>query len=166
MFRRRRDDQRPHSNPTAELRLRALHADATDFGMAPTEQFPNVFGVIMDVAYPNGVATLVAFADGTVSLYTSTGSGIIGGGAHPQVVSASQALLRTVENHRSGFLPDPSDEPPPVGSVTIRLLTYRGRVAATEEEVVLGEGRSPLSPVFHAAHGVITELRQIDEARP
>lgn len=34
-----------------------------------------VFGVIMDTTYPNGTATLIALADGTVSLYTSTGPG-------------------------------------------------------------------------------------------
>ena len=49
--------------------------------MQPTERFPNVFGVVMDMTYPSGVATLVTFADGTASLYTSTGGGIIGGGS-------------------------------------------------------------------------------------
>ena len=164
MFRRRRTDQRPDSNPAVELRLRALQVTAAELGIEPTEGSPQVLGLVMDMTYPNGVATLVAFVDGTVSLYTSTGSGIIGGGSHPQVVTASRALLRIAEDHRSDFRPDTSDEPPPVGAVTIRVLTDHGRVAATEEEVVLGEGRSPLSPVFHAAHAVITEVRHIDEA--
>lgn len=164
MFRRRKGEERPDGDPMVELRRRALHADASDYGMEPTERFPNVFGVVMDTTYPNGVVTLVAFADGTASLYTSTGFGIIGGGGHPQVVRAGRALLRAAEDQRSACLPDPSDEAPPEGAVTIRLLTYAGRMAVTEEEVVLGEGHSALSGVFHAAHGVITELRQIDEA--
>jgi hypothetical protein len=147
-----------------ELRLRALHSDASELGMEPTERFPNVFGVVMDTTYPNGVATVVVFADGTASLYTSTGFGIIGGGGHSQVVRAGRALLRSAEDQRSAFLPDTSDESPPEGAVTIRLLTIDGRLAVTDEELVLGEGRSPVSPVFHAAHAVITELRQIDEA--
>ena len=166
MFRRRQPDRQPDSNPMTELRLQALHTDPTEFGMESTEELPNVFGVIMDMAFPNGFASLVAFAEGTVSLYTSTGSGIIGGGAHPQVAVAGRQLLRTAEDLRSGFHPDPSDEPPPIGSVTIRLLTYQGRLATTEQEEVLGEGRSPLSPVFHSAHAVISELRQIDQASP
>lgn len=147
-----------------ELRHQALNADAAALGMAPSDRFPNVFGVVMDTAYEIGVATLVAFADGTTSLYTSTGSGIIGGGAHAQVVKAVRALLRIAEDHRSEFSPDPSDEPPPVGSVTMRLLLFSGRVAVTEEETALGEGQRATSPLFHAAHAVIAELRHLDEA--
>jgi hypothetical protein len=163
MVRRRKDGPRPDDNPMAALRLQALHTNASDFGMEPSESFPNVFGVVMDMAYPNGVATLVCFADGTTSLHTSTGSGIIGGGAHPQVVRAGRELLRVAEDLRSCCVADPTDEPPLPGAVTIRLLTFDGRVAVTEQEVVLGEGHSPLSPLFHAAHAVLSELRQIDE---
>jgi hypothetical protein len=151
------------SNPMAELRLQALRADPDEYGMEPSDELPNVFGVVIDMAFPNGTATLVTFAEGTTSLYTTTGSGIIGGGGYPQVLRASRALLRTADNHLDAFAPDESVEPPAPGSVTIRVLTYKGRVAVTEDDDVLGEGRSPASPVFHAAHDVLTELRQIDE---
>ncbi|HEV3365230.1 MAG TPA: hypothetical protein VG795_14005 [Acidimicrobiia bacterium] len=153
------------SNPMAELRLQALRADAVEYGMEPSDELPNVFGVVMDMAFPNGTATLVTFAEGTTSLYTSTGSGIIGGGGYQQVVQAAHTLLRTAEEHLDAFAPDTSVEPPAAGSVTIRVLTHKGRLAVTEDNNVLGEGHSPASPVFHAAHGVLTELRQIDEAQ-
>jgi hypothetical protein len=71
--------------------------------------------------------------------------------------------LRPAEEHRHIFGPDPFEDLPPTGSVTIRLLTSDGRLDITEENA-LGEGRSPASPVFHAAHGVIGRLHQIDEA--
>ena len=164
MFRRRRSARRPDDTPLTELRRRALHADAAVLGIEPSEHLENVFGVVMDTTYTNGVATLVAFADGTTSLYTSSGFGIIGGGAHPQVVRAGQSLLRSAKEHLQEFSPDASDEPPQVGSVTIRLLTFGRRVAATEDESLLGAGRSPLSSVFHAAHVVIAELRRIHES--
>jgi hypothetical protein len=151
-------------NPGTELRLQALRADPAEYGMKPSDELPHVFGVAVDMAYPNGTATLVAFADGTTSLYTSTGSGVIGGGGHPQVVRANRVLLRTGEDHLQAFAPDTSENPPAPGSATIRLLTYDGRMAVTEDVNILGEGRSPASPVFHAAHGVLTELRQVSEA--
>lgn len=160
MFRRRKRDE--PSSATNELRLRALQADAVELGL---DADLDVFGVVVDMAYPNGVATLVAFADGTTSLYTSTGFGIIGGGAHPQVVDAGRALLRAAEEHRAAFAPDPSDDVPPEGFVTIRVRTAGGRLAATEAESELAQGTGPLSTVFHATHDVITQLRLLDEAR-
>jgi hypothetical protein len=44
--------------------------------------------------------------------------------------------------------------------VTIRALTFEGPqvVVAMEEE--LGQGRHAASPVFHAAHEVITQTRR------
>ena len=35
----------------------------------------------MDTGYPNGTATVVCLVDGTTSLYTSTGGGILGASA-------------------------------------------------------------------------------------
>jgi hypothetical protein len=156
--------EREEGAAVTNLRLAALHADAQQLDMAPTAALPAVFGVVMDTTYPSGVVTLVAFADGATSLYTSTGFGIIGGGAHSQVVQAGRALLELAEAHRAAFDADPSDAPPPAGSVTIHLLTHTGRLATTEDEQHLGEGRSHLSPVFHAAHGVIAELYAIHDA--
>jgi hypothetical protein len=165
VFRRGRRKSPEQSNPLPELRLRALHANPAELGMAPTERFPNVFGVVMDTTYPNGIATLVALADGTTSLYTNTGFGVIGGGSHANVVRAGRALLRAAEEHWARFVADDSDDPPPEGRVTLRLLTYEGRRSLTDYENALGEGRSDVSPIFHAAHAVIAELRQIDETR-
>ena len=39
----------------------------------------------MDMGTRNATATLVGLADGTTSLYLSTGGAVIGGGEHPQV---------------------------------------------------------------------------------
>jgi len=44
----------------------------------------------------------------------------------------------------------------------VEFLLVERRYEAAESE--LGEGRSVLSPVFHAAHAVITQLRLIDES--
>ena len=44
-------------------------------------------------------------------------------------------------------------------------LTYDGQQADEADEDDLGYGRHPLSPLFHAAHEVLTELRLTDESR-
>ena len=117
----------------------------------------------METGYPNGTATLVCLRDGTTSLYTSSGFGIIGGGAHQTVVQANAALLAklTAELDR---LPAGDDlSPPAVGRTVIRAMTYDGPRAYEAAEDDLGNGRDAMSQVFHAAHGVITQLRLIDE---
>src|SRR5438105_15806500 len=56
-------------------------------------QFSGFWGVVMDMGMPNGTATMIAVADGTISLYTSTGGGIIGLGPHEGPRRAASALL-------------------------------------------------------------------------
>lgn len=124
-----------------------------------------VFGVIMDTTYPNGTATLIALADGTVSLYTSTGGGVIGGGAHDQIASAGKQLIAVAESHMADFESDPPDELPPAGWTLITARTRTGPLCVTALEDDFGYRRHPASPVFHAAHAVITELRQLEESR-
>jgi hypothetical protein len=63
-----------------DLRTNAFGVDPAAIGLAPTGRLDRVYGVILDLGYPEGPATLVGFSDGTTSLYTSSGWGIIGGG--------------------------------------------------------------------------------------
>ena len=45
------------------------------------------------------------------------------------------------------------------------MLTYDGRRATDADTEAMGEGRDPLSPLFHLAQDVITQLRLMDEGR-
>src|SRR5436305_12772026 len=88
-FRRRREEGQN------DLRWRILHADPTELGFWGSSG-RDVWGAVMDMAFPGGVASLVSLEDGSTSLYTSTGGGVIGGGAQPPVVEATQAFLAAV----------------------------------------------------------------------
>jgi hypothetical protein len=116
-------------------------------------------GVVMDVGVPAGSYTVVALADGTASLYTSTGGGVIGGGAHPAVVAAVRRLLDVAGSHLDALAPDVDDALPATGRVIIRVLTPAGRRRVEAAEDDLGEGRHPQSELFHAVHDVIGQLR-------
>jgi hypothetical protein len=114
---------------------------------------------LMETGYPEAVATLVAVVDGTSSLYFSNGGGFIGAGTHAAVAEASRRWLETGQ----AFLPQLSlitDPPLPAEALTqfvaVTREGLRGIVAPEEE---LGEGRHALSPLFHAGHDVITQIR-------
>jgi hypothetical protein len=108
----------------------------------------------------------VSLSDGTTSLYTTSGFVIIGGGAHPQVVTATQQFLASVEQSLDSFGPDPETDQPTDAQTIIRALTFDGRRSVRAPEEDFGHQRHPLSAVFHAGEAVITELRLLDEARP
>ena len=144
------------------LRSQVLTLDPADVGLATSA---GSWGVVMETGYPNGTATLVCLCDGTTSLYTSSGFGIIGGGAHEEVVRANARLLAVLEEHLDQMAPSADRSLPGPGRTVIRALTADGQRLLEAAEDDLGEGRSVLSPVFHAAHAVITQLRLIEEQR-
>jgi hypothetical protein len=117
----------------------------------------------METAYPNGIATLVALGDGTTSLYTSTGGGVIGGGEHQAVATETRGFLAELARHLDQLAPDEDDELPAVGDVTIRALTYSGRASVEAPQDELSSRNHPLARVFYAGHRVITALRQVDQ---
>ena len=172
VFRRRYEggSGRANDQPSGEqvyrgLRSQILDLDPARAGLDPSSSGRRVWGALMETGYPTASATLVALADGTTSLYLSTGSGIIGGGAHAQVASATQSFLTAVEDQLSLLSPDTDAAVPVAGRVIIRALTYEGRYRAEAPEDDLGHGRQPLSAVFYAGHAVLTELRTIDQAQ-
>ena len=148
-----------------ELRARALAVTRDD--LAPEGRDSPVLGVIMDLAYPEGTATVVGLADGTTSLYHSGGGGMIGGGEHAQVAEATRRWVATAADLAES-LELAEDYPLPTGPGRVQLvvLTPGGRRRAEVADEELGSGGHPLSPLFLSGHDVITQLRLVDEATP
>lgn len=143
------------------LRQQVLTLEPAKFAMVPKPS-NNVWGVLMEIGYPEAVATLVTLADGTVSIYFSNGGGMIGFGKD-ETRRASGAFLGmapkyiTYASHTNVF-PLPSK-----GYTRFYFLTFDGIFTVEKKENDLGNWRSPLSPFFHKGHEVITEVRLIDE---
>jgi hypothetical protein len=55
----------------------------------------------METGYPEAAATLVSLADGTASIYFSSGGGVIGGGPHDTIAAAARRFVSLSKN----FLP-------------------------------------------------------------
>ena len=169
MFRRRQKTVRGGAarKPIyADLREQALHTVPGEVGIEPTPEHPRVYAVLMETGYPDATATLVSFCDGTTSLYTSTGGGVIGGGEHAAVAAATNAFIAAAEQFVDTMSATTEFPSPTVGSVRFQILTFTGGMTAEVEEQALGENRDHLSPLFYAGHQVITQLRLIDEAQP
>ena len=146
-------------SPGPDLRTMVLDLDPARAGLAPIPELPHVWGMAMEIGADHGWASLVTLADGTTSLYTSGGGGVIGGGAHEPVIEASARLLRLIEAELDLFEPTEDLDPPGPDQTRFLILTYDGitcRSAPTDE---LASGHGELAHVFAAGNDLLTQLR-------
>ena len=147
----------------ADLRKMVLETKPTDIGLKPSDAQMTVLGLLMETGYPEAVVTLVAIADGTVSIYFSNGGGIIGLGPHEGPWRASEALLKLAPQFLKFCQPASSFPLPKPSNTRFYVLTNKGIVTAEVKEVDLVYGRHGLSPLFHKGHELISEIRVVDE---
>jgi hypothetical protein len=141
------------------LREKLLSAKPSDFGLAATHDLPRVWGTIMEMRVGKAVVSLVAVAEGSTSLYFSTGGGVIGGGEHESVRAANRKLLTFVETGLDLFVPIERPLQVMDGAVSFIVLTYEGLRGARDEQKKILDRRSPLWPAYFLGQDVITELR-------
>lgn len=151
------------AEPYAGLRNMVLTTKPEAVGLKPNAG--EVWGILMETGYPEAVVTLVALADGTVSIYFSNGGGIIGLGPHPGPQKAGKALLSLAQQY-SKFGTATEKHPLPKPSYTrFYFLTGGSTTTIEAKENDLGSGRHQLSPLFHKGHELIAEIRAVDEKR-
>ncbi|HME53158.1 MAG TPA: hypothetical protein VKM55_13130 [Candidatus Lokiarchaeia archaeon] len=143
------------------LRDKALTVTPDKIGLSRLTANLEVWGVIMEMGYPEGLATLIVLADGTTSLYFGNGGGIIGGGDHDEVRSEARKFLAMAnqalyEMQFTETLPYPL-----VGRVKFYCRTFDGVFAADAEEDELEENDDVLSTLFQEGNEVIALLRSI-----
>jgi len=163
MFRRKRKSGPNAPPPGPGLREMALRVSPHELGLTPGTA--RVWGVIMDSVFSDGDwYSLVVFAEGTTSLYTSGTFAVIGAGGHPEVRTASDKCLAVADQELDAFHGTGDTSLPPRNHVAIRVHTFDGLRVVIAEENELGYGRHAASTVFHAAHAVITAVRQAAES--
>lgn len=158
----------PESDVFHGLRNRALTVTAPALGLELDPAAP-IHGVIMETGYPEAVATFVCLRDGAVSLYLSTGGGVIGGGQHESVRAACLEMLQITNRYAPDFLAvckQVSTFPlPGAGEVFFYLLVDGAVHMATSREDALAAQRDPFSALFNNCQAVLSELRKAEEGR-
>ena len=140
-----------------------IDLDPASVGLSPATSGP-VWGVVMDSVFPTGDwYCLAVLADGTTSIYTSGGYGVIGAGQHESVRTAGSSLLAKAAQQLALLGPSGSSALPAPGMVALRALTFDGQRVLIAAENELGKGKHPASALFYAAQEVITQVRLIDE---
>jgi hypothetical protein len=163
MFGRKKATKTEGDGATASLRDMILRTPPDELGFAPGDS-AQVYGVVMETGYDSAVVTIVSLADGTTSMYFSSGGGTIGAGEHEKVTNASRAFVAAAGGFLSYAEPTTDFPSPALGEVRFQFLTFGGGLTTSALEDDLGNQRVPLSPLFYAGQDVITAIRIVQES--
>ena len=120
----------------------------------------------METGFEGGTSySLVVLADGSISLYFSTGGGVIGAGGHPSVHRAGDAMLTVAARLQVLASPTASTALPKTGQVNFYLLTSKGTLLYAAPEQELGDGNDKFSELFYAGQNVITGVRETETSK-
>ncbi|HYT71514.1 MAG TPA: hypothetical protein VEK78_09035 [Gemmatimonadales bacterium] len=117
--------------------------------------------VIMDWNVSGGVATLAAFDDGSVSLYLSSGGGIIGAGAHDNVARAAVPFREEAQRLLSHMSPVTTFPPPARNhAVIFYVVTDSTTLSSGEMDGATARSGDPFAVLQQKAQALMTEVRR------
>ena len=150
------------SNAYAGLRSMVLEGTRSNFGLGPGASSTQPFAVVTDWGDAQGATTIIAVADGSASVYPSSGTASIGGGQSHE--SIRNAALKTIElagsaqplMHATTQYPLPSR-----GQVSFYVVTDSGVFTASGSQDDMSGNRSPFSALGAATQNIIAEYRRL-----
>jgi len=153
----------PRADPAIYRRLRdhMLQLKQPGFGPGAVQK------VLMDWHVDNGTVTVLAAADGTGSLYFSSGGGFLGGGqGYPEVREAARHAVGLAERLMPQFRKTDSIELPARGSASFFVTTNEGIYTVVAKEADLRNGLGPFAALGNAMQAIITGYRLRQQKAP
>ena len=170
IYRRNRAQKPPdllpaqRKNPYPRLRALALYSKRIPNSIPKPSSPTEPWGVVMDWVLSAAVATVVAFSDGSASVYFSSGGGLLGGQAHETIRNAArQAVAVAAEFQPQMELTTDFPLPRP-GIVVFYLLTDSGVFTSSAFESALKTRSHALSKLGDAMQEVISAYRRMPQA--
>ena len=145
------------------LRRQILDGDRNKFSLPEGSNPEDPWGVVMDWGVTNGTVTVMAWSDGSASLYYSSGGGHLGGAGQPTVNAAAKRTVSVAREFRSQMKHTDTFPLPRMGGVIYYLLTDQGVFTATSTEKEIVEGRDPFAKLANSAQDIITQFRLLQE---
>ena len=124
-----------------------------------------VYGVIMDWAMDDAIATTVAFSSGDASLYLSSGGGTIGGGQHEKVSAVAKSFVDLAQTMLTKSTKTEATPLPRQDVVNFYLLTNRGIHVGQDEMNNFQNNSSNWLNLFIEGNSVLAELTKTEERK-
>ena len=143
-----------------DLRSLALTVDPRTIQRPDGEQWSGALVAMIEFGLAKGSVTFVAIADGTASMYTSAGGGVLGAGEHAADRAAADRFRATLAGARADLQPSNEFPGPLPGEVRFQLVIEDGGYTGTAAESALASGRHPLSESYAAGQDLVSEIRR------
>lgn len=154
----------PEDYDQAEV-YRDLRSQALSLNGEVLDSRDGIYALLMETGYEDAVATIVATADGSTSMYFSSGGGTIGAGEYEQVrVVVFETLSETARFVEKLNLTE-SYPLPTFSQTRFYVVTDSGVLTGAADEDLLGNEKHELSPLFHQVHKLIAYIRTAEEHR-
>jgi hypothetical protein len=141
------------------LRTMALGLDPATIRLPDGARWSGAAVAAMEIGMPDATATIVATADGTVSMYMSSGGGVLGAGEHAAVRGMAEQFREVVAEHRGLLVRTGVFPPPAVGEVRFHARIGDDRLTGAAPEPLLKTSRHLLAPLYAAGQDLLTEIR-------
>ncbi len=141
-----------------KMREQALSVSRKKLGLPPSSA---PLAVIMDVRDTDGSSfTVVAFEDGTASIYLSSGGGFIGGSqSHESIKNAGLNMLSTAASTLESMAIVQSHPLPDKGHTSFFVVMDAGTYSTTARIEGVEGSKHPLYRLYAAGQEVITQYR-------
>lgn len=156
-------DEVPQNEAFESLRNMGLAMTPDKIGLSLPSNETIVYGVIMDWAMGNAVATTVAYQTGDASLYLSSGGGVIGGGQHQRVQTAAKRFVNLGQTYLSKVNKTTTTPLPSIDEVKFYFLTNTGIFVGQEQMKNFENSSSTFMKLFEEGNNVLAELRMVDQ---
>ena len=151
----------PSNNKYDELRSLALSATPQSLKLKFNNKIKTVYGIVMDWDINDGVATIVAYQTGDVSMYLSNGQIYIGGAAKLPVKNAGLNFANEAKHYISKATETKEAPLPDKNCVRFYLLTNHGKFTFQEKFENLENKTSAWTKLFDLGNIVVTEYRKV-----
>jgi hypothetical protein len=153
-------------NPYLGLRNQILKLNRKQIGLPAPPKPTEPWAAVMDWGVTNGTATVIAIADGTASIYLSSGGGSIGGGqSHDSIRKGAQKMVSVAGEFQSQMRTTDTFPLPQPGQVTFYVLTDAAAFTASASQEELSSHRHQLAKLGDAAQEIITQYRLIQSKK-
>jgi hypothetical protein len=155
--------QKNSADAGRSLRRMMLTLPPKEIDISPSEEFPRVYGVLMDWPLDEVTATVFSASDGAASLYTTSTFGIIGGQGHESVRTAAKKFVKAADRFYDAATPTTEYPYPASDRVRFYLLTFDGVRVIDTDLASINNHTGKYAKLFGLAQDVLTELRQVSE---
>lgn len=131
----------------------------------PATQADEVQGVVVEMAFDEGVAIVAGYSDGAARFFSSRGGGVLAAVMPEPVQAAAKELTRTAAPLAKTLATGARQSLPSSGRIRVTVLTPAGGRVAEEEMNRVEPASHRLHAAYVAAYRLLVELQKVYKAK-